>query len=96
MAATLWDTANFDNNCVATPETYRRGYNFRLSSLFLLKLASIAGENMGKTGSMGSQKMDDFCVAPTQCSVKLHFGRRALKSSHFLTSKADSVRVLEP
>jgi hypothetical protein len=48
MAATLRDTANFDNNCVATPEMYRRGYNFRLSSLFLSKLASIAGENMGK------------------------------------------------
>jgi len=34
--------------------------------------------------------MDDFCVAPTQCSVKLHFGRRALKSSHFLASKSGS------
>ena len=38
----------------------------------------------------GSQKMDDFFVAPPQCSVKLQFRRRVLKSSHFLASKADS------
>lgn len=37
----------------------------------------------------GSQKMDDFYVAPPQCSVKLQSRRRALKSSHFLASKAD-------
>jgi hypothetical protein len=38
----------------------------------------------------GSQKMDDFCVAPPQCTFQVQSRRRALKSSHFLASKFDS------
>jgi len=41
----------------------------------------------------GSEKMTDFFVAPPQCRVKLHFRRRASKSSHFFASKFDSVWI---
>jgi len=39
----------------------------------------------------GSQKMDDFFVAPPRCIFlyQIHLRRRASKSSHFLASKLD-------
>jgi len=56
MKATFQDTANFDNNCVAPPEMYRRGYNFRHRFLFLLKFASIAVEENDEAGSREAKK----------------------------------------
>ncbi len=44
----------------------------------------------------GSSQMTDFCVIPTQGSIKLPFGCRVLKSSIFELLKLIYVRIMHP
>ncbi|MDP1994630.1 MAG: hypothetical protein Q8K40_05215 [Ignavibacteria bacterium] len=62
MKATLRDTVNFDNNCVAPPEMYRRGYISGIASCSYQNLPVSRLNKMARQAQR-SQKMADFCVA---------------------------------